>query len=275
MVTSSSWRIIRTPPASGPWNMSVDESLLESCLRRSSPPVLHLYSWQPACLSLGFSQPFSDVNRDAIQEKGWGIVRRPTGGRAILHVDELTYSICGLLSEPAFSGTLLESYSRLSRALQHALNLLGVQTSASEQYPLPEGVQPKGPVCFEVPSNYEITAHGRKLIGSAQARRKDALLQHGALPLTGDLTRITQALVYADDSARQIAAQRLLHRAATLETITQKVFTWDETAEAFEQAFSQVFAVILEPSSLTSEEEELAQHLLQTKYNHPSWTERL
>ena len=196
--------------------MAVDEAILEACLQRSSPPTLRLYAWQPACLSLGFSQPIADVDEAATQSLGWQIVRRPTGGRAILHVDEITYSVSGLLSEPALSGSLLASYARLSSALQVALTLLGVQTSAKEKYALPEGTTPKGAVCFEVPSNYEITAHGKKLIGSAQARRTDGLLQHGALPLTGDLTRITQVLTTPDDKARRIAATRVLERATTL-----------------------------------------------------------
>jgi len=255
--------------------MAVDEAILEACLQRSSQPTLRLYAWQPACLSLGFSQPITDVDKAATQSLGWHIVRRPTGGRAILHVDEITYSVSGLLSEPALSGSLLASYARLSSALQVALNRLGVQTSAEEKYALPIGSNPKGAVCFEVPSNYEITAHGKKLIGSAQARRKDGLLQHGALPLTGDLTRITQALTFPDDEARRIAATRVLERATTLETLTGRTISWDEAADAFEQAFSQVFDVTINCSDLSAEEINNAQTLIKTKYNHPNWTERL
>ena len=106
----STWRVIYHPPAQGAWNMAVDESILESVLDRQSPPTLRLYGWQPACLSLGFSQSIADIDRSSIISKGWELVRRPTGGRAILHTDELIYSVCGLLEEPALQGTLLDSY---------------------------------------------------------------------------------------------------------------------------------------------------------------------
>ena len=89
------WRLLLTQPAPGPWNMAIDEAILEFSARGEVPPTLRLYSWNPACLSLGYAQQVIDVNREKLQQLGWEIVRRPTGGKAILHTDELTYSICG------------------------------------------------------------------------------------------------------------------------------------------------------------------------------------
>ena len=146
---------------------------------------------------------------------GWGLVRRPTGGRAILHTDELTYSVIAPLNEERVYGSIIESYRRLSQALLEALHIIGLPARADKDHTLPENLKSGGPVCFEVPSNYEITFDGKKLIGSAQARRREGVLQHGSLPLTGDLARITTALVFPDEAARRAAGQRLLERAVT------------------------------------------------------------
>src|SRR5690349_459450 len=97
---STTWRLIHTPSAHGAWNMAVDESILEHIGRADSKPTLRLYGWQPACLSLGHAQPFSDVDIDSLEGQGWEVVRRLTGGRAILHTDELTYSVTGGPEEP-------------------------------------------------------------------------------------------------------------------------------------------------------------------------------
>ena len=118
--TLDHWRLLRHPPAHGDWNMAVDEALLERVIAGQSPPLLRLYAWQPACLSLGQAQPAADVDRERLTGAGWGLVRRPTGGRAILHSDELTYAVIAPVSEPRVRGTLLESYLKLSAALKSA-----------------------------------------------------------------------------------------------------------------------------------------------------------
>ena len=211
-----SWRLLITPPARGAWNMALDEAILEHIGRGASLPTLRLYAWDPACLSLGHAQPFADVDIGRLRAHGWEVVRRATGGRAILHTDELTYSVIGSAEDPLLAGGVLESYNRLAGALLHAVQRLGLPVEMKEGKANPTGTS--NPVCFEVPSTYEITVHGKKLIGSAQARKKEGVLQHGSLPLTGDLTRICQALVFDDESARAAAAQRLLARATTVES---------------------------------------------------------
>lgn len=269
----SQWRLLVTPPASGAWNMAVDEAILSAVGQNLVPPTLRLFAWQPPCLSLGYAQPSSDVDPLRLTERGWQLVRRPTGGRAILHTDELTYSVIGPLNEPRLIGSVLESYRCLASALLHALHQLGIP---AESYATP-GVHEtgvKGPVCFEVPSNYEITVAGKKLIGSAQARRKEGLLQHGTFPLTGDLTRITQVLVFPDEAARQVAATRLLARATTAELVLEAPVSWEMAAEAFIAAFQEVLNLELTPTGLLPQEIQRAEQLVSEKFNHPSWNQR-
>ena len=259
------WRLLITPPAHGAWNMAVDESILEGMGNHSSPPTLRLYAWEPACLSLGYAQPLTDVDLPRLQARGWELVRRPTGGRAVLHIDELTYAVIASPDEPRVVGTVLESYRRLAQALVGALELLRLPVQVNENSPAQPDSTPN-PVCFEVPSTYEITVDGKKLVGSAQARRKEGVLQHGSLPLTGDLTRIIQVLAFPAEPARARAAARLLGRATTVETALGRKVTWDEAAGAFISAFTSVLALELQPGSLTASEKDRAEELARVKY---------
>ncbi|WP_322508491.1 lipoate--protein ligase family protein, partial [Anaerolinea sp.] len=258
---SNIWRLLISPPARGTWNMAVDETLMEFCSQGQSLPVLRLYAWDPPCLSLGQAQPVQDVDFSALAQNGWDLVRRPTGGRAILHTDELTYAVIAPSTHEIMSGGLMESYMRISRFLLRALEHLAVPAVSQKEYAMPADANPKGPVCFEVPSNYEITVRGKKLIGSAQFRRKDSVLQHGSLPLFGDLTRITQALNHSSEAQRRESAHRLSARATTLEQVLGRQVTWQEAADAFIQAFAETFDVAWEVRALSREEQERATQL--------------
>jgi lipoate-protein ligase A len=269
------WRVLQTPPAPGPWNMALDEAILEAVGQNNALPTLRLFAWQPACLSLGYAQTIKDVDRHQLTLLGWDLVRRPTGGRAILHTDELTYSVIAPLHEPRVYGSILESYRRLSQALLCALSVIGLEARAEKDHPGPEKNSPVGPVCFEIPSNYEITVSGKKLIGSAQARRREGVLQHGSLPLYGDLTRIVQGLEFASESLRQSAANRLLARAVTVEACLGRQVTWQETAQAFVTGFEQALDIQLIPAEPTAAELERTSQLVISRYSHPDWTNRV
>lgn len=270
---SDTWRLLVSRPTNGAWNMAADEAILEHVGRGVSLPTLRLYAWSPPCLSLGHAQPFMDVDLRRLSERGWEVVRRATGGRAILHTDELTYSITAPPDEPRVSGSLLESYNRIARALLMAVHELGLPVEMKEGKAESSGKP--NPVCFEVPSTYEITVTGRKLIGSAQARRKDGVLQHGSLPLTGDLARICQALVFPDESAREAASQRLLARAATVESVLGRRVVWETAAQVFVRAFESQLGLKLEEGEMSASEQARVEELIHNKYAHPSWTERV
>jgi lipoate-protein ligase A len=276
----TAWRLIETPPASGAWNMAVDEAILEAVGRGDVPATLRLYAWEPACLSIGYAQSTSDVDLEALDDFGWDLVRRPTGGRAILHTDELTYAVIGPKNDPRLTGSVVDSYQKISRALLHAIKLLEVNADTFEvqDLDLKESDQirkTQNPVCFEVPSNYEITVGGKKLIGSAQARRKGGVLQHGSLPLGGDLTRVTRVLDFPDQDARSDAAARLLDRAATMEHILGYDTPWESVVQAFTTAFGEALQLNLQETDLTKTELDRANELIQEKYSHPSWTYRV
>jgi lipoyl(octanoyl) transferase len=271
----SIWRLLYTSPAHGAWNMAVDESILEHIHRGESMPTLRLYAWDPPCLSLGQAQSFTDVDMVRLKERGWEVVRRATGGRAILHTDELTYSVTAPADEPRVAGTVLESYNRLAGALLSAVQPLGLRVEMKQHANEPAS-QNVNPVCFEVPSTYEITAEGgKKLIGSAQARKKEGVLQHGSLPLHGDLARICDALVFPNESARIDAKYRLLARATTVESVLGHAVDWETAARAFVRSFEEQLGIQFEKGELSESERKRADELVKEKYDHPSWTERV
>jgi lipoate-protein ligase A len=254
--------------------MAVDESILEHIHRGESIPTLRLYAWEPPCLSLGYAQPFADVDVKRLKQRSWEIVRRATGGRAILHTDELTYSVTAPTDEPRVAGTVLESYNRLAGALFAAVQDLSLSVEMKE-HGSKTASQNLNPVCFEVPSTYEITVGGKKLIGSAQARKKEGVLQHGSLPLTGDLARICDALIFKNEAARAVAAQRLLDRATTVESALGRVVDWETAAQAFVRAFEAQLDIKFERGELSASELLRADELVKEKYDHASWTERV
>lgn len=254
--------------------MATDEAILESTSNRKSPPTLRLYSWSPPCISLGYAQPISQIDRDRVQALGWDIVRRPTGGRAILHTDELTYSVAAPLDNPHFVGGVLESYKRISQGLVKALEILRLDIEIQPEVQLTRAEREQA-ICFELPSSYEITAGGKKLVGSAQVRRRGGVLQHGSLPLTGDIARICRVLMYPDERQRDRAAEHLRERATSIEQLLDKSISWQQTADAITAGFRETLGIHLEDQSLLDEEAERADQLCRERYEHRDWMERL
>ena len=272
---NSTWRLVISPAAHhGAMNMALDEAILFSVGKGLVLPTLRLYSWETPCLSLGFAQSASDVDMDRLSEFNWELVRRPTGGKAILHCDELTYAVIAPKDEPRVTGSVLTSYLRISKGLLKALSILGAAAHAKENHGIQQNPKTNGPVCFEVPSNYEITICGKKIIGSAQARRNDGVLQHGTLPLFGDLTRITRVLKFEDPISQANASKKLLEHATTLETTLGQIVTWESACDAFVNGFSNELNLTLVEQELTSQEIEYANELYQNKYRHSDWTFR-
>ncbi len=268
------WRLVWEPePQPGPWNMAVDEALLVSVVQGASPPILRLYGWAPPCLSLGVAQSYADVDESRLRARQWDVVRRPTGGRAILHTDELTYAVLAPTQEPRVQGDVLTAYRNLAQGLIASLRLLGLSVTI-EQHRQAWTENREHPVCFHVPALYEITIHGKKILGSAQSRKIQGVLQHGTLPLYGDITRILDVLTFPNEDQREQARQRLRERATTVSEVLGRQVTWEEAAQAFLQGFQEALNLDFVEEPLTPEERARAQHLVATKYGHPSWTKR-
>ncbi len=271
----ATWRVILHHAADGAANMAIDEAIAQHVAEGLVPPTLRFYAWEPPCLSLGYAQPAAEVDFERLHRLGWSVVRRLTGGRAILHTDEVTYSVAVPLDDPRVAGGVVESYRRLAQGLLAGLIALGAPVRANPENEGVDDPSSKGPVCFEVPSAYEITVNGRKLMGSAQTRRGGSVvLQHGTLPLTGDLGRICEALVFRDEAERAEARRRVLARAITLEEALGHPVEAAEVIAALRHGFSTVLNVELVESPLTPPELARAADLRANRYATPAWTYR-
>lgn len=270
MSEKPTWRLLITPPAPGAWNMAADEAIAAHASRGDVPPTLRFYRWQPACVSLGRHQPLVDIDLSRCAALGYDVVRRPTGGRAILHTDELTYSVAGPQDNPVLAGAVLDSYLRLSQGLLAGLERLGLRVAKTP--PSNRAAADAGPVCFEVPSAYEIVAGDRKLVGSAQSRRQGWVLQHGTLPLVGDVTRLVEVVVFSDEAERVAQREALTQRAATVQELLGRPVAFAEAAEALAAGFSAALGVRLEPGELTPAELDMAAALQREQYAAQEWT---
>lgn len=242
----ATWRLlIDELPREGAENMALDEALMESVAAGASPATLRFYRWAPPCLSLGKRQPLDGVDLSACARDGVDVVRRATGGWAILHTDELTYSIAVRPDDPRAEGAILDAYRRLSQGLVAGLRRLGVP---AEMNPITAGgTHNTSAACFEVPSAYEITARGRKLIGSAQVRPNGRVLQHGSLPLVGDISRVARYLAFEREEERTALTEHLRARAATLAELAGREVSFAQAAKALRDGFAEALNLRFEP----------------------------
>jgi lipoate-protein ligase A len=195
-LTTPEWALIIDGPASGAENMDRDRKLLDELVAGRRPATLRFYSWNPACISLGLGQREEILDMEAVRAAGLDVVRRPTGGQALLHDDEVTYSVVASQQDPAVGGTLMQSYHAISEALLSGLAALGISGEGAPCEPRPaSGLTP---VCFASASAEEVLVGGRKLLASAQWRSRGAFLQHGSLLLRDRQAELPGLLKDAD-----------------------------------------------------------------------------
>ena len=260
------WRFLSEGPAGPARNMAVDEALL----RLSAAPVLRLYGWKPATLSIGAHQEVSKTaDAEYLSASGIALVRRPTGGRAVLHEeDEWTYSVTAPLQGHGagpFAGlSLLECYRTIAEALSEGLRGLGIEAQVVRggvREPPEERYAP----CFSSPARYELLASGRKLVGSAQRRLPGAFLQHGSIPRREREDRLLRAMG-RPDFPRGFTA--------SVEGLLRRGVAGGEFEAAIRLGFERVFGAALEPGRLTPEEAQLAERLAVEKYGTDDWNLR-
>ena len=191
------WRLLFAPPRSGAENMARDTAL-QARAAKTSETVFSIYSWARPTLSFGRHQPASMLyDLERIHAAGLDVVRRPTGGRAILHDHEVTYSVTAPLQD---AGPLRETYFRINRVLLDGLTRLGVIAGLAS--PAERAPAPSNRPCFETPGEGELVAHGGKLVGSAQWRDGGALLQHGSILVDDDQSSLPSLAAGAAEGSR-------------------------------------------------------------------------
>jgi lipoyl(octanoyl) transferase len=241
--------------------MAVDEALMES-VRAGGPPVLRVYRWSPACISLGRNQPARGEYREELLERdGVQVVRRLTGGRAVLHDSELTYSV---VAGERMLGSPRTAYSAINRALVTALRHLGVEAGLQPRTSTRAAVPSLAP-CFRDPAEGEVVVRGRKLVGSAQFRERGVILQHGSILFEGDQRRVAGYLRVTGPG--DVAP-------LVLSDILPAIPEWKRIVAALAQAFTEALGVQPAESTLTATENARTAELSR-RYADPGWVWRL
>ncbi|MGM0472429.1 MAG: lipoate--protein ligase family protein [Bacillota bacterium] len=265
------FRLLKTGHSSGAMNMALDEAILDHVKEGKVAPTIRFYGWQPATVTLGYFQKLTqELDVTACQEWNVDIVRRLTGGRAVLHDDELTYSLIISEEDSLLPKSVIESYKVISQGLLAGLEELGV---AAKLVSRAEKKQRKSQsaACFDAPSWYELTVDGKKIIGSAQTRRRGVLLQHGSIINSQNLDKLFSILKFTSDRKKERFKKLFIKKATTLHEVCESSFTFKELVAAFESGFQQGLDITLTAGELTASELELAQELAAEKYNSRDW----
>lgn len=272
------WYFINSGPCSPSFNMALDEALLNWHSEKLIPPVIRFYEWNPATLSIGyFQQANKEINLDEVRRQGLGFVRRPTGGRAVLHDKELTYSIIVDETYPNIPPTVTEAYRVLSEGLLIGFQNLGLNAYFS--VPDTEEKQadlkkPKSAVCFDAPSWYELVVEGRKVAGSAQTRQKGVILQHGAILLDLDEEQLLSVFRFSSEESKEKMRVKLPEKAVAMNRLVEQPFTIPQCVEAFKNGFEESLQIELIPYELTPEQLDEVKKLEKEKYANDAWNFR-
>ncbi|MCS7223326.1 MAG: lipoate--protein ligase family protein [Armatimonadetes bacterium] len=253
------FRLILNDPLPGPLNMALDEALLLCHDFGLSSPTLRLYRWSPPCLSIGLLQSLGSVDWLSFLAHGCQIVRRPTGGGAVLHHKEITYSIVFDPMICPLGSSVLATYQWIALGLVEALKTFGIVSTL----PAPKtGNRPTRPAhCYDEVAVSDLAVSGKKICGSAQARKKKALLQHGGLPIGWDT-----------DLLSLFASPLLFQSLTCLEWLLLRPVAIAEVLEALIQGFQKGLEVELKEGTFTPLEWAIAQDLLRKRYENWDWT---
>jgi lipoate-protein ligase A len=267
------WRILsddlRAAGRSGAWNMAVDEAILAETEAGRSPPTLRVYGWTPACISLGHSQRASrELDLERVRALGYDVVVRATGGRAVLHIGELTYSIIAPNHAEDWCATQAISYRTISQAVAQALSDEGFGVSLDRGYPVekPQALRAMTP-CFSSTARSEVVWGDRKVVGSAQRRTRGAFLQHGSILVSRDHRKMVDCL-NLDADRREGYLEILDRNAVSLEEALGRNLDWATLAGGFEKRFYAALGIDAGYAELTEVEEKRIVELAEVKLRH-------
>jgi len=265
------WRLITNKKSNAYYNMAVDESIMKFHSQMKVPPTLRFYSWDRPALSLGYFQKAKkEIDYNKCSELGINLVRRLTGGRAILHDQELTYSIILREDYNLLSDSIEKSYQQISIGLVRGLQSLGIPAELKAVEKGKKAPSGHSAACFDAPSWYEVVLDNKKLIGSAQRRNKGTILQHGSLPIEIDAEKIFNLLNYNSENERRKAKMIFTAKSTSLKKAGYN-FSHFELEKALTLGLIKSLGIEIERGSLTKEERELAEKLAEEKYSEKNW----
>ncbi|MFP3124494.1 lipoate--protein ligase family protein [Ectobacillus funiculus] len=272
------WYYINSGKCSPSYNMALDECLLNWQSTGAMPATIRFYEWEVPTLSIGYFQRVEkEIDMEEVEKRGFGFVRRQTGGRSVLHDRELTYSVIVSENHPKMPKTVTEAYRVISQGLLEGFRALGLNA----YFAVPKTEQeredlknPRSAVCFDAPSWYEIVVEGRKIAGSAQTRQRGVILQHGSIPLEIDLDTLYDLFLFPNERLKERMKNMFSSKAVAINELTDQTFTIEQLIEAFRIGFEKGMEIELVPYELTGEQREEVERLAKEKYESEEWNYR-
>jgi lipoate-protein ligase A len=274
---TETWRLLGPEATTGDYSLALHEALLLSQAAGEAPPTLRLYTWAERCVTIGCGQSITDIDLEYCTAAGLPVLRRLSGGTAVLHEpSQLAFMMVLPSAHPLVRGDVVESYAPVSRALLRALGHLGIPAEALP--PHAARALPADPLgraaCFGALAPYEIVWRGRKLIGHAQVRRRSAVLLGGTLLLDFDPVALARVLRVTQPAERARLQAYLAQHIASAREAAGRPVGFDEAFAAFSKAWQEEFGVRLEPGRLSTVEQRWTAELREGKYRLASWNER-
>lgn len=270
------WRFIDFAYHTPGFNMALDEALLEWHSKGLIPPTIRFYGWNPATLSLGYFQRVKEeINLDKVKEHQLGLVRRLTGGRAVLHDKELTYSVIVAEDHPLMPKTVSEAYRVISQGLLEGFMELGLDAYFAIPQTEEESAKLKNPrsaICFDAPSWYELVVEGKKIAGSAQTRQRGVILQHGSILIDLDEDKLFDLFLYPNERIKERLQKSFTDKAVTINSIAKNKVDIEIARNAFKLGFEKGLNVELELYKLSEAENEYVEQLARERYENQAWT---
>ncbi len=264
------WRFLDTEFHNAAYNMAVDEVLLAGIEHDQSSPVFRLFGWHPPGISFGYTQrPEVEFDLAHCRAHGVDLVRRLTGGRAVYHHHEITYSVTARENDPAIGGSLQEAYFAINRGLAHGLTKLGVISDFEKGKFEPDREKIKSP-CFISTARYEITYDNKKLVGSAQRKLNGLLLQHGSILLDGHQEEMVALTRFAPERQQKLL-DTLRQKTTSVSQILARPVSYTEVAAALKAGFAEQLGITFVDMELTAAEAKEVERLIAVKYSADAW----
>jgi lipoate-protein ligase A len=270
------WRVIVSDKLSAAENMAIDEAVFNGVMNGTSPPTIRFYDWQKPTASFGYNQVWEkEIDPDLLQEFDFDLVRRPTGGRLVLHYDEVTYAVIA----PAvgkLSGNVTQSYSEISRALKEGFSHMGMDVDLEKGDLSAEHQRQEKNPCFTSSSRYELKYKNKKIVGSAQVRKKDVILQHGSILLNHDQSKVADILPGLVPEQRERVRKYLSRKSTSINRNLSEPIDFYHATEHFKIGFETAWEAdhfsYLEDFG-KSEKKEIRRLILE-KYSTADWNKR-
>lgn len=253
----NNWRFLNTGLQDGFTNMAIDEVLTTKTVPSDKSSVFRIYGWKPYAISLGYNQNKNELNLEKCEQDGIDVVRRPTGGRAVFHAEEITYSVIIPRDSDFYSKDILTTYNKISQGLLAGLQLAGVKAELVERFAddnEKSSAYKNSIPCFSHSAKYEIAAQNKKLVGSAQRRYENAILQHGSILVGKHHLHLAEYIQQLNEDQKQSFKKAMEKKTISISEILPTMISYDKLIWALKTGFQEYFKIHFFEGQLTSQE---------------------